>query len=120
MARRIATHPGGFIKRNYLEELGLTVSALAEALGIHRATLSRLLNEQTDLSPALALRLSMVLGGTPGSWMNLQTNHSLTKLEAEREADEHAWKPAVALQDGCLARHARAQQPALPSRPASL
>ena len=103
MARRIAAHPGGFIKRNYLDELGLTASALAAALEIPRASLSRLLNEKADLSPALALRLSKVLGGSAASWMNLQTNHSLTKLEAEAEAGAAAWRPTLALKDGILA-----------------
>lgn len=114
MPRRIATHPGEFIKRSYLEELGITATSLAEALGIHRASLSRLLNEQTALSPTLALRLSLVLGGTPASWMNLQTNHALTKLQAAREANEDAWHPTATLQNGRLARSTRAQQPPLP------
>ena len=82
MARRIAAHPGGFVKRNYLDELGMTVTGLAAALGVHRTTLSRLLNERADLSPAMALRVSGALGGTPGSWMSMQVNHSLTKREA--------------------------------------
>jgi addiction module HigA family antidote len=100
MNKRIAVHPGGFIKRNYLNELDITAAQLAEALGINKATLSRLLNEKSDLSPQLALRISMVLGGSPGSWMNMQANHSLTKLAAEGGAS--GWVPPVTLKNGKL------------------
>ncbi len=100
MNKRISVHPGGFIKRNYLDELDITAAQLAEALGVNKATLSRLLNEKSDLSPQLALRISMVLGGSAGSWMNMQANHSLTKLAAKTDAG--GWVPPVTLKNGKL------------------
>ena len=102
MSKRVPTHPGRFIKRNYLDVLGITAVELAEALGVHKTTLSRLLNEKSDLSPRLVARISAVLGGSPGSWMNLQTNHSLAKLEAEAESGADAWKPKATLKGGAL------------------
>ena len=87
MAKRIPTHPGKFIRKVYLEELNITAANLAAALGVNKATMSRLLNEKADLSPQLAFRLSKVLGGSAGSWMNMQANHSLAKIEAEAETE---------------------------------
>ena len=80
---RITVHPGGFVKRNYVEALGLDEKALAEALEISGATLNRLLEERADLSPQLAIKLSRVLGRSPESWMNMQTLHTLAQCQQE-------------------------------------
>ena len=51
------SHPGGFVKTEVIEELGLSVTKAAEILGVRRATLSELVNEKASLSPEMALRL---------------------------------------------------------------
>ncbi|SEL16705.1 hypothetical protein [Nitrosovibrio tenuis] len=43
-------HPGGFIKNEIIEPLGLSVTGAADVLGVTRATLSTLLNERAYLS----------------------------------------------------------------------
>ena len=91
---RVKTHPGAIIREDYINELGLQQSELAEALDINKGTLSRLVNERSDLSPELAIKISAVLGGSPESWMNLQTNYSLSKVRAKKLK---AWKPRVAV-----------------------
>ena len=80
-SKRIPTHPGKFIQKVYLDELGISAADLANALEINKATMSRLLNEKAALSPTLALKLSEVLGRSPQSWLNMQANHSLAKIE---------------------------------------
>ena len=95
--KRIPTHPGRFIQRVYLDELDVSASDLANALEINKATLSRLLNEKADLSPTLALKLSGVLGRSPQSWMNMQANHSLAKIEADLK-----FSPQMVLKNGVL------------------
>jgi addiction module HigA family antidote len=95
---RIPTHPGKFIQKVYLDELGISATDLADALQVNKATLSRLLNEKADLSPTLALKLSEVLGRSPQSWMNMQANHSLAKIDAELD-----FRPQVVLKDGVFA-----------------
>lgn len=96
---RIKTHPGAIIREDYINELGLQQSELADALDIDKATLSRLVNERSDLTPELAIKISQVLGGTPESWMNLQTNHSLSKAKAAKLAD---WRPRKVIKKGLL------------------
>ena len=39
-------HPGGFVLRQCIEPLGLTITAAAAALGVTRTTLSELVNEK--------------------------------------------------------------------------
>src|SRR3546814_13485603 len=54
--------PGGFIKHEIIEPLGLSVTAAADVLGVTRATLSTLLNERAHLSPEMALRVEKAFG----------------------------------------------------------
>ncbi len=75
------SHPGGIIRRRYLEPLDLTLSALAEALDVSVSSVSRVVGEKADVSSDMALRLSYVLGGTPQMWLNLQANHNLVKAK---------------------------------------
>ena len=108
--QRIPTHPGKFIQRVYLYELGIPAADLANALEINKATMSRLLNEKADLSPTLALKLSEVLGRSPQSWMNMQANHSLAKIQAELR-----FSPQVVLKNGALITKSK-RKPRVPAR----
>ena len=89
---KITVHPGGFIKRNYIDELGLKATELADALEVSESTLSRLLHEKIDLSPTLAVKLSKVLGRSAESWMTMQANHTLARYQAELEQWTPTWK----------------------------
>ena len=87
---KVTVHPGGFIRRNYMEALGLKAAELAAALEVSESTISRLLHEKIDLSPQLAIRLSKVLGQTAESWMSMQINFTL----ARARGDLDQWTPA--------------------------
>mgnify|MGYP000356726400 CR=1 FL=1 len=86
---KITVHPGGFIKRNYMDELNLTATELAGALEVSESTLSRLLHEKIDLSPALAFKVSKVLGRSAESWMAMQASYTLARTEIELAQ----WRP---------------------------
>jgi len=75
--KRPPTHPGGVLKRHYLEPLGLTISELSLKLGVSRKTLSKIANERGSVTPDMALRLSKALDTTPELWLNLQQNCDL-------------------------------------------
>ncbi|MFT5700424.1 MAG: addiction module HigA family antidote [Desulforhopalus sp.] len=70
-------HPGAFIKRVYLEPFEIGSNELARRLQVSAGLISRLLNGKTDLSPAMALKLSVVLGRSPESWLLMQDNYNL-------------------------------------------
>ena len=57
-------HPGGFVLRQCIEPLGLTITDAAAALGVTRTTLSELVNGKRGISPEMAVRLSKVFGGS--------------------------------------------------------
>ena len=54
MAMHNPPHPGGIIRRQCLEPLGLSVTRAAEGLGVTRQTLSELVNENAGLSIDMA------------------------------------------------------------------
>lgn len=77
IGNRQPAHPGGILKRHYMEPLTLTVSELAKALGVSRKTLSKIVNERGSITPEMALRLSRAFDTTPALWLNLQQNYDL-------------------------------------------
>ncbi|MBF0492992.1 MAG: HigA family addiction module antidote protein [Deltaproteobacteria bacterium] len=79
--KRKPTHPGGILKRHYLEPLHVSVSELAKVLKISRSTISKLVNEQGHISTDIALRLSAALKTTPQLWLNLQQNYDLWQAQ---------------------------------------
>ena len=74
---RKPNHPGGILRRMYMEPLDLTVTALAAHIQISRKTLSAIVNERQGITPDIALRLSRVFKTTPELWLNMQQAHSL-------------------------------------------
>lgn len=76
-------HPGFFIKRVYLEPFKVGSNELARKLQVSAGLVSRLLNGKTDVSPAMALKLSVVLGRSPESWLLMQDNHNLWEARKE-------------------------------------
>jgi len=70
-------HPGEFIARVYLEPFELGSNELARKLKVSPGLVSRLVNGKTDISPAMALKLSKVLGRSPESWLLMQGNFNL-------------------------------------------
>ena len=81
-------HPGGVIKRLYLEPLGVTVTAAARALGVTRKNLSELLNGHIGISPEMAIRLSKAFNTTPESWLNKQQDYDLWHAQEKMKGVE--------------------------------
>lgn len=79
-------HPGGIVRRQCLEPLGLTVTRAAAGLGITRQALSDLVNEKAGISVEMAIRLSKAFGSTPETWLSMQTAYDL--WQAHERADK--------------------------------
>jgi len=76
-------HPGAFLKRVYMDPFGIGSNKLALKLQVSPGLVSRLINEKTDVSPKMALKLSKVLGRSPESWLLMQDNFDLWKVRQE-------------------------------------
>ena len=74
-------HPGFGIRVGCLEFYGLTIIEGAKILGGTRHTLSQLVNEKSDLSWDMAIRLSKAFGSNPDQWMRQQFAYDSAKAE---------------------------------------
>jgi addiction module HigA family antidote len=81
------THPGEMLREDFLPDFALTVSGLAEALGVSRQTVNELLRERRAVSPEMALRLSRLFGNSPEFWLNAQ--RAVDLWEAARAAKKN-------------------------------
>jgi len=79
-------HPGGFIKYEIVEPLGLSVTHAAEALGVTRATLSALLNERAHLSWEMALRIEKAFGVSMDTLMRMQNSYDIAQARKRQKS----------------------------------
>lgn len=70
-------HPGELLKAELIEATGLTVTQVAGMLKVSRQAVSNIINEKSDVSPEMALRIARVFGGTPDIWLRLQAKYDL-------------------------------------------
>ncbi len=75
-------HPGGVVRRQCLEPLGLTATRAAQGLGVTRQALSELVNGHTGVSVEVAIRLAKAFGSTPETWLRMQMAHDLWQARA--------------------------------------
>jgi antitoxin HigA-1 len=82
------SHPGGFIKTEIIEPLGLSVTDATRALGVTRPALSTLLNERSSLSTEMALRIEKAFNVSMDTLMRMQNSYDIAKTR-RRESEIH-------------------------------
>lgn len=85
--KRRPTHPGEMLREDFLPDYELTVSGLAEAIGVSRQSINELLRERRAVSPEMALRLARLFGNSPEFWLNAQRAVDLWDAAQEIEKD---------------------------------
>lgn len=70
------SHPGEVL-REWISELNQ--QEVADALGINRTTLSRIVNGHAGISADVDVRLSEALGTSPGFWAAMQVQYDLAE-----------------------------------------
>lgn len=80
-------HPGEYIKSVYIDGMGISISDLAKSLSVSVSTISRIINQKSDVTPNMAMRLEYVLDRSAESWLSMQTSFSLSKEKKEFSAD---------------------------------
>lgn len=76
-------HPGEMLREDILPAVGRPKAEIARLLGISRQTLYDILGEKQPVTPAMALRLARMFGGSAESWVNMQRNYDLKIAERE-------------------------------------
>ena len=75
--KRPPVHPGRILKNQHLNPMAISLTDLAEILGVSRKTLSKIVNERGAITPEMALRLSRAFNTTPDLWLGLQQEYDL-------------------------------------------
>jgi addiction module HigA family antidote len=94
--KRRPTHPGEMLREDFLPDYELTVSGLAEAIGVSRQSVNELLRERRAVSPEMALRLSRLFGNTPEFWLNAQRAVDLWEAQKALRSDLRRIRPLSA------------------------
>jgi len=72
-------HPGELVGDN-LDELGVTIKDAAEALGVTRQQLHKIIAGRSAITPEMAIRLEKAIGGAADTWLRMQMNYDLAQL----------------------------------------
>jgi addiction module HigA family antidote len=91
--KRRPTHPGEMLREDFLPDYGLTVSGLAESVGVSRQSINELLLERRSVSPEMALRLARFFGNSPEFWLNAQQSVDLWDAVQAIEEDISKIRP---------------------------
>ncbi|MBR8836838.1 MAG: HigA family addiction module antidote protein [Stigonema ocellatum SAG 48.90 = DSM 106950] len=84
---RQPTHPGEILLKDFLEPMGITQAALAEAIHVPFQRVNELINGKRGITPSTALRLSCFFGNSPEFWLNLQQAWELYRVMVEESED---------------------------------
>ena len=88
-------HPGDFIRTEVIEDLGLSVAAAAEILGVSTASLSDLLNSKSPLTPEMALRLEKSFRVGMALLLRIQARYDAEQMRPKwDEVDAQPYAPA--------------------------
>ncbi len=88
-------HPGGFVRTEIIDPMGLSVTDAAKVLGITRAALSAFLNQHSSLSPDMALRIEKAFALSMDTLMRMQNSYDIAqarKREGEIEVARYVSK----------------------------
>ncbi len=82
--KRKPTLPGEILEEHYIKPLSLSKSAFAEALGIARSTLYKILDGRARITAYIAIRLAKSLNTSVEMWLNLQQKTDIWEAEHDR------------------------------------
>jgi addiction module HigA family antidote len=85
MRMKYPVHPGALVADS-LDDMGLSVAEAAKGLGVTRQALYNVINGKSGVSPEMAVRLAKGIGSTADTWLRMQLNYDLSRLEPDRIA----------------------------------
>lgn len=73
------------VREEYLAPLGLSVNALAMALGVPATRIHEIVKERRGVTADTAQRLARYFGGDAASWLAMQADYDLKTLPSRLE-----------------------------------
>jgi addiction module HigA family antidote len=86
MTKRKPATVGEILVEEFMEPMGLTQQALADAMGVPRKHVNQLCKDRRSVTAPTALTLARVFGNSPDFWLNVQRRSDL--WEAMHSPDE--------------------------------
>lgn len=86
--QRRPTTVGQMLVTEFLVPMEIELGTLADAMGVHRNTLSRIVHDKGALTAPMAIKLAAALGNTPEFWLNIQ--HAVELWDIRHKAYQHA------------------------------
>lgn len=80
--RVFAVHPGAWLREEIVDPRGLSVTAVAEALGVTRQAASAVLNGRAAVSAEMAIRFEKLFGVSADTLVRMQATHALAQARA--------------------------------------
>jgi antitoxin HigA-1 len=77
MTKRRPMTVAQILVEEFMEPMGLTQAALAEAMGVQRKHVNELCNDRRTVTVPTALILARVFGNSPDFWLNVQRRSDL-------------------------------------------
>jgi addiction module HigA family antidote len=77
MTKRKPATVGEILVAEFMEPMGLTQQALADAMGVQRKHVNQLCNGRRSVTAPTALILARVFGNSPEFWLNVQRRSDL-------------------------------------------
>lgn len=81
---------GQMLVTEFLEPMNVSIRELAEAMTVHRNTLSRIVHDKGVLTAPMAIKLAAAFGNTPEFWLNIQ--HAVELWDVRHKAYEQEAK----------------------------
>ena len=81
----IAVHPGPRLKPNVVDHHALSVTDLADHLGVSRQSISKLLNGRQGLTAEMAIRFEKAFGLKADTLIRMQSAHELAEARAHED-----------------------------------
>jgi antitoxin HigA-1 len=71
------SHPGEVLKMMCMEPLNVSVTQVAEAMGVSRKHVSAIVNRRAPVTADTAMRIAGVFDTEPDIWVNMQAQYDL-------------------------------------------
>jgi addiction module HigA family antidote len=83
-----AASVGEILIEEFMQPMGLTQGALAQAMGAQRKHVNQLCNDRRNVTASTALILARVFGNSPEFWLNIQRRSDLREaMNSPRERE---------------------------------
>ena len=91
--KRVPAHPDKILKADFLDEMHLSQTDLASALGTTFQTINEIVNEKRSVSTEMAIKLSKFFGTSIELWLNLQNQYDIFKIYNQKKDSIRKVKP---------------------------